>query len=75
MRKPINVKQEYYCDGCYSFEPEIVKYYEDNRVILQYIFCKHAEKCRRLHEHIQAKIYSELDKALTKHIEELKNME
>lgn len=72
MRKPIDVEQEYYCDGCDIFEPEIVKYYADGRVVFQYIFCKHAEKCRRLHEHIQHRTNFELDKA-KKRITELEN--
>lgn len=73
MRKPIDVEQEYYCDGCDIFEPEIVKYYADGRVILQYIICKHAEKCRRLHEHIHHRVMNfELDK-VKKRIAELED--
>lgn len=63
MRKPIDIEQEYYCAGCDNFEPDIVKLRADNRVIIQYLVCTHADDCHRLHEHIQARTDFELDKA------------
>lgn len=72
MKKSIDVEQEYYCNCCDFFEPDIVKMYVDGRVIFQYIVCRHAEKCRFLHGHIQNRMNFELDKA-KKRIEELED--
>lgn len=72
MRKSIDVEHEYYCNCCDFFEPDVVKYYANGKVVIQYLVCKHAEKCRFLHGHIQSRMNFELDKA-KKRIAELEN--
>lgn len=72
MRKSIDVEQEYYCNCCDNFVPDIVKLRSDNTIILQYLVCIHADECHRLHEHIQSRMNFELDKA-KKRIAELEN--